>query len=222
MSKIEQLSGIVANKLSKTLLVDNDKEEILAYGAFVLFQTVLSILMVVLFGILFDVLFEALIISFSASLLRKFSGGAHANSPINCAIIGMILFGGQAIILKILISRINYLFLILIVIIAFLYTYRIIIKYSPVGTSTKPLKNEKTRKRLKRKSINFVTTLFILSFFIILVYVQTSKIYLLTIISGISMGIVWQSITMVSLGHKIIDGFDKFLGGTNRFLRRII
>jgi len=104
----------------------------------------------------FNVLLEILIISTSSSLLRKYSGGAHATHPIHCALISLIVFGTLALLEKNLIVNIDFKYIIVLIIIAFTFTYYIMKKFSPVGTSTKPLKNENIRKRLKRKSINFV------------------------------------------------------------------
>ena len=76
MSNIENFSEIVVSTISTKLSIgDKDKEEILAYGAFVLIQTIISIIMIGIFGIIFNVLIEALIISVTASFLRRFSGG---------------------------------------------------------------------------------------------------------------------------------------------------
>lgn len=220
MSKIEMISQKIAFKISTKLCLNNDKEEVLAYGAFVLFQTIISIAMVAIFGMIFNVLMEAIIISFTASFLRKSSGGAHATSPMNCAIIGMIIFGILALLVKSYAINISYSYLVVLVILAFIYALYIMYNYSPVGTSTKPLKNETTRKRLKGVSIKIVISLFGLSILFIILYLQTLQIQFINIVVCISVGAVWQSITMVSLGHKIIDGLDKVLGGTNKLTRR--
>lgn len=220
MSKLERFSEVIASEISKRISMDQDKQEVLAYGAFIFIQTFLSIGLVVIFGIIFDVLFEALIISFAAASLRKFSGGAHATSPISCAIIGMIIFGVLAIWVKKYIISLNFLYLTLSMIVTFIFAYYIMYKYSPVGTVTKPLKNENTRKRLKAKSIKLIHYLFIANIFLVIAYLQTKQIELFTIAICISTGVLWQSITLVSLGHKIIDVMDKIIRGANNLIRR--
>ncbi|MDF2676816.1 MAG: accessory regulator AgrB [Bacillota bacterium] len=220
MSNIEKVSDIIASKLATKLIMDSNEEEVLAYGAFLLIQTIMSILLVLVFGFVFNVIIEIIIISVSASILRKYSGGAHATSPINCAIIGMIVFGVLSLLVKQFLFNFIFWHLTLIIIVSFVIDFYIIYKYSPVGTVTKPLKNEIKRKRLKRISINCVIGLFISSIILLSIYLYTKQIILINIATCISVGVVWQSITLVSLGQKIIDFMDKVLGGTNKILRR--
>lgn len=220
MSSVEKLSNIIASKISAKLSIDSDHEEVLAYGAFALIQTILSILVIIIFGAVFDVLIEALVISFSAALLRKFSGGAHATSPMRCALSGMVIFGGLSLILKYFVINVEFLYLIVAMIVAFAFVYYIMFKYSPVGSVNKPLKNEKTRKCLKIKSIKFVSCLVIVNVILIITYLKTKNTVLLSIAICISTGVMWQSITMVSLGHLIIDLLDKLLEDTNKLIRR--
>ncbi|MDD4780929.1 MAG: accessory gene regulator B family protein [Tissierellia bacterium] len=215
MGNVEKLSNFIASKISANLSIDSEREEVLAYGAFALIQTILSIIIIVIFGVIFDVLIEVLVISFSAAILRKFSGGVHATSPIRCALIGMFIFGVLAFLVKHFIINLDFIYLIVIMMIAFAFVLYIMFKYSPVGSVNKPLKNEKTRKNLKIKSIKFVLYLLILNIILITTYFKTKNSFLLTISLCISTGVVWQSITMVSLGHLIINILDKLLGGTN-------
>lgn len=220
MSNVEKLSDFLASKVSTKLPINQDEKEVIAYGTFVLLQTILTIVILAVFGIVFNVLLEILIISTSSSLLRKYSGGAHATHPINCALISLIVFGTLALLEKNLIVNIDFKYIIVLIIIVFTFTYYIMKKFSPVGTSTKPLKNENIRKRLKRKSINFVHILLGINLVWVLTYLQTDNFKFISIALCISLGIVWQSITMVSLGYKIIYSLDAVLGGTNKLLRR--
>ena len=214
MNRIEQMSKAVASKISSNLSIDSDHEEILAYGAFALIQTLISILAVAVFGILFGVLSEALIISFSAAILRKFSGGVHASSPVNCALIGMIIFGGLALLVKHFLLNVNFLYQVEFMATIFTFVFFVMIKYSPVGCANKPLKNTNTRKRLKKQSLIFTSVLLVLNVILISLFLITSNIYFLSFAICISTGILWQSITLVSLGNMIIESLDKILGGT--------
>lgn len=220
MSRIEKLSKIIATKISNNLSIDNDHEEVIAYGAFALLQTMVSIFAVVVFGVIFDVLLEALVISFSAATLRKFSGGAHATAPMSCALIGMIVFGGLALLVKNFIIKIDFIYLAVIMTSAFVLVFYIMFKYSPVGSVNKPLKKEATRIRLKKQSLKYVLCLLILIILLILVYLKIKNIYLLSVAVCITTGFVWQSITLVSLGRLIIEKLDKALGGTKILMRR--
>lgn len=214
MSRIEMFSKFIASNISKNLSVDNEQEEVIAYGAFALIQTMISILSVAVFGIIFDVLLESLLISFSAATLRKFSGGAHATAPMSCALIGMFVFGVQALFVKHFIINFSLTHLLLIMIAAFTFVFYIMFKYSPVGSANKPLKKEAVRRRLKRQSISYVIFLLLVNVVLTAIYIKTKNICFVSAASCITAGIVWQSVTLVSLGHLIIETLDKALRGT--------
>ena len=214
MNRIERLSKSIASKISSSLGIDSDHEEVLAYGAFALIQTLISILAVAVFGILFGVLAEALIISFSAAILRKFSGGVHASTPVSCALIGMIIFGGLALFVKYFLINVKFLYLAVFMFIVFVFVFFVMFKYSPVGCENKPLKNANTRKRLKKQSLIFTSAMLVLNIFLISLFLITGNIYFLSFAICILTGILWQSITLVSLGNMIIENLDKVLGGT--------
>lgn len=220
MSSIEKLSKIIASRISTNLSIDNDHEEVLAYGAFAFLQMVVSIFMVVVFGAIFNVLLEIMVISFSAAALRKYSGGAHATTPMSCAISGMIVFGVLSFLVKYLIIKVDFIYILLALFSAFIFVFYVMYKYSPVGSVNKPLKKETTRSRLKKQSMECVLLLLIVDVILTSIYFQTKSYYLQLVAVCISVGIVWQSITLVSLGHYIIDKLDKFLKDTNKLIRR--
>lgn len=221
MSRIEKASKSFAKVVSSNLSLDYDHEEVLAYGAFALIQTVLSILAIAAFGLVFGVFAESMIISFAAAILRKFSGGAHATKPLNCAVIGMIIFGVLALLVKHLLINMEFVYLAGLIIAEFAFVFYVMFKYSPVGSINKPLKNADKRKRLKKQSLIFTASMLIVDIVLTGAYIHTYNIQFLSIAICISTGILWQSITLVSLGHIIIDSLDKFMGGTTILNRRV-
>lgn len=220
MSKIETISEGVSSIISEKLSLNNDEKEVIAYGTFIFIQTSISILMIAFLGAVVGVLFESMVISFTAATLRKFSGGAHAKSPINCALIGMLIFVGLALLVKHKLINLEFIYLNVIIFVEYVFALYVMIKYSPMGSVNKPLKKETTRKRLKAQSIKLVFVLLASCIILLSIYTQTDSTYLLTIAVCIATGVVWQSITLVSLGHFIIEKLDLVLGGTNKFIRR--
>ncbi|NFK85237.1 accessory regulator AgrB, partial [Clostridium botulinum] len=154
MINTETISNNIAKKIASELNLDNDKKEVIAYGTFALFQTIFSIFLIIIFGYLFNVQIEALMISFTISILRKSSGGVHATSPNNCAIIGTIICVGFAIIVVFLTSSLINLNIILFLgVIIFVWSYYIIYKLAPVDSKAKPIQKSKRVKKLKKSSI---------------------------------------------------------------------
>lgn len=211
MFLIEKLTNDIAFKISSILKLDKDQEEIIAYGAFNLIQTVWCISLVLLFGAVFNVTGKAIIISFATSILRKYSGGAHASSPNRCALIGAIVSVGLALCIVSLNGFICFQVVVAMGAISFLLAYYIIYRYAPVDSSEKPIIKETTRQKMKEKSF------FVLNLLVTIVVVFWSAYFvfkfkfLLSIIICIYVGVLWQVITLTPKGYLVLSKIDIFL-----------
>lgn len=204
---MENLSNSIANKVATELNLDSDKKEVIAYGTFALLQTVTSILLVSVFGYLFHVTIEALIVMFTASILRKYSGGAHASSPGNCTIIGVIICIGQAIIIS---SIGNFNIALILGLIVFAWAYYMVYKLVPVDNPAKPIKKEEKRKRMKKGSFIILSIYFIGNLLLMMLFLSTKKVTFLIYALCIIGGIVWQVFTLTQVGHLILAKIDIF------------
>lgn len=206
---LELLSKNISNYLKRELNLDEDKRSIIEYGIFSLFHVMTSILLVVIFGFIFNVIIEALIISFTIAVLRKFSGGAHASTSTNCAILGGLISVIPAYIIKNISLNSNYIVItgVLIYIISIIIVY----KLAPVDSPNKPIKKKEKIKRLKRGSI------IIVSIYMIIVFINISINYikdmnlLLLYSSCIYVGILWQVFTLTKYGHIVVNKIDSLL-----------
>ena len=208
---IYKLSKHISNKIVKELNLNTNSNEVIAYGAFALIQTFVSVLVVSVIGYLLNILTEVLIISFSVSILRKFSGGVHATSPNRCLIIGTFFCIIQGLISKKLSLLININTLLILSILSFVFTYYIIYKLAPVDSKNKPIKNLDKRSRLKVKSINVVT--FYLVLFAFSIYYR--NILPLSYSISLLLGTLWQVFTLTSIGKLLLINIDNLL---NRFM----
>lgn len=209
MSSIEKISNKIANKISIEINASNDKKEVIAYGIFGIIQTFLSILLVVIFGIIFNVVVEGLIMSFTTSILRKYSGGVHASSPKICMIIGTFNCTVIPIIIKNLNLNLNN--IIILGVVTFILSYITIFKLAPVSSLNKPIKNIKKRKMLKNKSILILTFYVVLVYIIILNYKSSFNKNLLIYCICIYVGILWQLFTLTKVGYTVLTSVDSFL-----------
>ncbi len=73
MSLTEKMAVKIGSNAKLLLSVDEDKEQIVIYGAISLLQMVFVILWIIAFVLLFVVLYEALLFSGAISVLRKYS-----------------------------------------------------------------------------------------------------------------------------------------------------
>lgn len=212
MFNIEVLSNNIATKLATELNLDKDNKEIIAYGAFTFFQMIYSIALVVVFGYVFGVGPEALTISFVASILRKYSGGAHATSPGRCAIIGTIVCIGQVLLFKFILDLgLDLNIILLLELLVFIWSYYIVYKLAPVDSIAKPIRKKEKRIRLKKGSIIILSIYLIVTLFIMILYMnkenESLPIYALSICGGIA----WQVFTLTKSGHLILHKIDAFL-----------
>jgi len=209
---MEKLSNNIANKVALSLSLDNDNREVIAYGTFALVQMFFSIMFVFIFGLLFHVAFEALIISFTAAILRKYSGGVHASLPWICTFIGTIVCVGQAILISLLINPVVNLKLIIILgVVIFIWSYCIIYKLAPVDSIAKPIVKVEKRKRMKKGSIILLSVYLIITVIFILLYISSSERKLLFYALCLYSGILWQVFTLTTLGHLLVGKVDTFL-----------
>ena len=205
---IEKASNKIGCTLAVNLNLDEDNKEVLVYGAFCLLQTILCFSSIILFGYIFNVLIEALLVSISASILRKYSGGVHSASPNRCLIISILISVGFSLIV---VSATNYLtssILILLVFIGILYSYYFVYKYAPVDSEAKPINNINKRKKLKLKSLKCLSIMTILIALLILAYILKLNRNLLIYCECIAVGITWQSFTLTKIGHNFLTNID--------------
>ncbi|MCY6370272.1 accessory gene regulator ArgB-like protein [Clostridium ganghwense] len=219
MFLIENLSNKLSYKIASTLKLDNDNQEIIAYGVFSFLQTLWAILLIVLFGIIFDVLIEAVILSFTGSFLRKYSGGVHASSPNRCAVIGTIIFVGLGVIVNKISNFITFQWVVLGAILSFTFSYYTVYKLAPVDSPSKPIVKETKKQRLKRSSMLLLHSLMIIVLVLLGLYYKLRVKNLLIVALCMYIGTAWQSLTLTSKGHLLVKSIDSFLKNITTFLR---
>jgi accessory gene regulator B len=210
MFRIERISKKIADTLANNLDLDNDNREVLAYGAFALLQILLSIILVAVFGLIFNVIIEALIITFTISIFRKYSGGVHASTSDSCVIIGTIISVGLAV----LFSRLSsgpYLHGVLVFGLAtFAWAYYVVYKLAPVASPAKPIKNKEKRKRMKKGSILTLSVYMALAASLVGFFYSGGGSRLLSYSYCIYGGVLWQTFTLTNVGHLIMGRIDDF------------
>jgi len=204
----EKIAVKIGNDAKSLLNVDDDKEQIIIYGAICLFQIIFAILWVIIAGLFFGVLYEALIFTIIVGVLRKYSGGGHASSPSSCIIIGTILAVVAGLSIDKIFYKLNLTTVILISITFITFAFIIVIKDAPVDSIKKPITNVEMKKQFKKKSI---IVIFIFSALIIILYVLSKKyseLFYIKVIETISFGILWQTITLTKKGISFLNKVD--------------
>ncbi|MDZ4992707.1 accessory regulator AgrB [Clostridium perfringens] len=213
---IENISKAVAEKVSNELNYDNERKEVIQYGTYALIQTLISIISVLILGLIFNIALEALIFLFTASILRKYSGGAHSESSNVCTLLGIIISICVGFLIKSsFFVNMDFEFIIFAGIVAFVFAYFIIFKYAPVDTPNKPIKTEKKKKRMKKGSLKILTIYLFIVLLNIILYYNSDVVFAKQVILSVLFGIAWQCMTLTALGNILLKTIDSF---TNKIL----
>lgn len=208
------ITNKIANKISRELGYDNEKSEVVAYGLFAFLQIIASLALVAIFGFIFDVLFQALVVSFASSILRQYSGGAHASKPSICLIIGTIVIILIAVIVHHVIGYIAPLYLILVGLIFVILSYYIVYKRAPIDSEAKPIKSYSKIKRMKKNSLIVLTIYFLFMLLLIVIFYLTSNKVYIEYATCIYLAFSWQAFTLTIIGHRLLNKTDTFISKT--------
>ncbi len=201
----------LAKKISDELNLEEEQYEIIRYGAFVIMQISLCIIAVAVFGLLFGVMLQALIVSFSTSILRQYSGGTHASRPGSCAVIGTVVSVGLALFMKYIGNFMNVNTILIVDGISFLIAFYIINKYAPVDSKAKPIKSEAKRKKMRKRSFIIAATYLILSIVFLLSYQFTNNVDFYIFVLDISGGMLFQVFSLTIIGRSVLAKIDQGL-----------
>lgn len=202
---IEEISRIIAFKISSRISLKSEEREIVEYGLKVFLSEVfsLSILFIVLF--VTGLIKTGMSILIAAGVLRKFSGGAHCSSPMRCTILGVMtvpLFAFS--VEKLLILGENK--LLAAAVCLFVLNLFTCLKYAPADSPQKPI-NEVSKKRLKRGAlllISITSSVFLIAGYFSF-YIDIS------FISAVSVGFFYQSITLTPVGYRFTVAMDRLM-----------
>ena len=213
---IENISKLIAEKVSSELNYDNERKEIIQYGTYALIQTLISIISVLILGLVFNIALEALIFLFTASILRKYSGGAHSESSNVCTLLGIIISICIGFLIKSsFFAKMNFELVVFIGIVIFVFAYFIVFKFAPVDTKNKPIKTEKKKKRMKKGSLKILTIYLFIEVLSIILYYNSGWSLDKPVMLSLIFGVAWQCMTLTYIGNILLKTIDSF---TNKLL----
>lgn len=209
MVSIEKICKQLSDKIADELSLDSQRRAVVNYGLFAIIQTVLSVLITILFGALFGVLVPALILSLASVILRKYSGGAHAKTPESCALIGVLISVGGALIFSYI--KWQVIGVLLCGIGVFVFAFYWVYQLAPVDSLAKPIKNIEKQQLLKKKSMLIVSVYLVIASVLIGISLITYHDELLLFTVCLYGGILWQVFTLTKSGHLLVNKIDVFL-----------
>lgn len=211
MSVIEKIATNIGKETRYILNFNDDTEEVVIYGAINLIQTIVSFLLTIVIGFIFGVLYESLVFIIIVSILKKYSGGAHASSPGRCLFIGSTISVSFSLLISKILYKQNISCITVIGILCVIISSYIVIKKAPVDSENKPITSNTMRQRLKRDSIVTILICSIVMIIVMLIFMAYSNIVYIKIFECISFGLLWQSFTLTKPTIKFLHKIDSLL-----------
>lgn len=206
MPSIQRICETMSDKIAKELNFETNQRAVINYGLFAMVQTSIAILLEIILGGILGVLIPTLIISLIAVILRKYSGGAHAQTPEGCLVIGIVVSVGGALgvswipwdIVKIVVLGVIILTL----------AYYLVWRLAPVDSGAKPIRRVEKKQLLKKRSI-FILSIYLIAIVVsLLLYLDNNDEKLLLYIASVYVGIGWQTFTLTATGHLAMGRID--------------
>ena len=191
--------------------MDREKQAVIRYGAFMLIQVIVALVLSMVLGYFLGILTEVLIVSFSANILRQYSGGAHASKPSICLVIGTTVTIAMAYAAHQIgsIAQTGAVFAAGAVV--FVWAFNRAKKYIPVDSKAKPIAS--IEKKAKMRKISFVIlasyALIALGASVASLFFKDQRLFSYSI--SLYAGVIWQTSTLTITGRKTLAYVDRFL-----------
>ena len=200
---MEKLARRLAGNIAASLGYDSEREAVIAYGLIAILQITVTVLLVLVFGLIVNAPVEALIVCFSVSILRKYSGGAHAHDADFCTVVSIVYCTLAAVASHLLAGIYHPIAMAVAVPGVYAAALWIIHRYAPVDSPNKPITSEKKIRRMRRGSFTVVCLYLALQ----LGFYFTSGSNRSFVAYGISLllGLSWQALTLTPIGAILLN-----------------
>lgn len=205
---MEQLAKRIASSISGKLNYDDDRRAVIAYGLIAIFQMSTIGLLVSVIGLWAGFWYEAAVIFFGVGLLRKSTGGAHAQTLLGCTIISVCSICLMAAFCRYIMMYLPVYQLIAVYMILYGVCFAVAYQKVPVDTPNKPITRPEKIKRLRRQSFFKLGACFVLTFGLVLS--SPVNLRLAGIAASVCCAILWQILTLTKWGALAITAMDSF------------
>lgn len=204
---METLARKLASKISESLEYDDEKKRVIAYGLTAIIQIIITVFFAFLLGVIAGTPIEVLIICFSISTLRKYSGGAHASYIELCTGMSIILCFIFSLIGRYLLAPLlNLNIMLILILIIYSFSFFAVYKLAPVDSPNKPIKTEKKKKRMKKYSFIVLTVYLFLSIIFLLLSLKYKCFYSFGV--SLLLGMSWQITTLTIIGKIFFNNIN--------------
>ena len=211
---MEKIVRRLASKIARSQGLDAEREAVVAYGLLAMTQISVITLLALALGFAVGAPVEALIVCFSVSFFRKYSGGAHAYDADFCTVVS-VAYCTLAAAASGWLSPLYRLPAMLDAVISFYATaYWVIYRYVPVDSPNKPIKNPLKIKRMRKGSFLLVTAYLALQ--LLFIFQGTRNPLFQGYGISLLLGVAWQTLTLTPIGAVLLNK----LNDLPKFLRK--
>lgn len=166
------LSKIIADFFYKNNIVDEVKRERIQYGFQTIFSTIISFLIVIVSGIVFNILDISLVFLALFVLIRRFTGGYHADTYLKCNLcFAFVYFLTMAMVI---LTSNSYSAFKAEMFLVYLFSDIVIISYAPIENKNKP----QTEIQLKKNRLLSILLTVIVTVISIFISIYNIRIFL--------------------------------------------
>lgn len=209
MGVIDKISLNLSTRLGDRLNKDEEEKAVLNYGLFMIIHTFIGIIITILVGLITGMIIEISLITITSALFKRYTGGVHASTPEICLIIGIILSLILSMVCRFISINTDINNIALIGIIIIVFSYYMIYYKCPVPSRNKPLNNEKTRNKLKKKAFTLLKIYTILLIILYIIFYILKLSIVKSIIVSFMLGLFLQIVVLTNIGTKFINLLDK-------------
>jgi accessory gene regulator B len=211
---MERLINRSAGYLAQELNLTGDQEIVLAYAMRIFLSSITGIIVIILLAMAAGVLPYTLAAAVTAAVLRMFSGGAHAGSPLNCTVIAGVIFTALGLAGRHTFASLeNYLPVLAPAV--WLMSILVILKYAPADTPAKPITTKMQRGKLRFISLTLVFVWGLPVFFSLAGTLEIKE----NLIYASTLGLLWQTFSLTPYGYTLSSLLDKAFNVTKAFMK---
>jgi len=216
---MRKLAIYLASKISAELKCDSEKETVIAYGLTAIIQILITLILIILFSSLTGTVPEALFVCLSGSLLRRYSGGAHASSAEICTAFSTLYCVAASVLAKGILFRLyDHTFMLACLLVCYALAFVIVRRFAPVDSVNKPIRSESKRRRLRKDSCITLIVYAAVSAALYMAGFRALRFRSLGI--ALLFGLLWQIFTLTPIGGRFVHGinnlFSLFGGGEKK------
>lgn len=204
---MEKAAHDLSEKIAFYMQYDEEKKAVIEYGLIAILNIMVIGLIISFISIFYHMWFESILIFLGVGVLKKSTGGAHAETMLGCIIISVFSITLLAAASRYMLSfklniYMNIGMTILITALSCIIFYRLV----PVATANKPIKKLEKIKRLRQQSfilVGFYTVISILMIILAPTYYRLNSLAF-----SMHFVLIWQTFMVTRFGQRFISLFD--------------